>query len=171
MYHFAVVALFGLATLKLADLLVELVPSLGKTRTILSFAVAIAAMLAVDHSLFAGFGVELRESWMGTVATGAVVGALAGAWSTVLGWLESGRTETTERRSGRRPPHRRLTHPHPSPTPGAPQRRGALGASGPSRPRLLCRARSSSSSSGVMSTARALEPSDGPTSRGAPAGP
>ena len=100
MYHFAVVALFGLATLKLADLLVELVPSLGKTRTILSFALAIAAMLAVDYSLFAGFGVQLRESWMGTVATGAVVGALAGAWSTVLGWLESGRTETTDRRSG-----------------------------------------------------------------------
>ncbi len=100
MYHFAVVALFGLATLKLADLLVELVPSLGKTRTILTFAVAIAAMLAVDYSLFAGFGVQLRESWMGTVATGAVVAALAGAWSTVLGGLESGRAETTERRSG-----------------------------------------------------------------------
>ncbi len=101
MYHFAVVALFGLAILKLADLLVELVPSLGKTRTILTFALAIAAMVAVDYSLFAGFGVELRESWMGTVATGAIVGALAGAWSTVLGWLGSGRTEVTERRPRR----------------------------------------------------------------------
>jgi hypothetical protein len=100
MYHFAVVALFGLAILKFADLLVELVPSLGKTRTILTFALAIGAMLAVDYSLFTGFGVELRESWMGTVGTGAIVGALAGAWSTVLGWLGSGRTEVTGRRTG-----------------------------------------------------------------------
>ncbi len=99
MYHFAVVALFGLAILKLADLLVELVPSLGKTRTLLTFALALAATVALDYSLFTGFGVELRETWMGTWATGAVVGSLAGAWSAVLGWLGEGRTDT----SGRRP--------------------------------------------------------------------
>ncbi len=98
MYHFAVVALFGLAILKFADLLVELVPSLGKTRTLLTFAMAIAATVAVDYSLFTGFGVELREQWMGTWATGAIVASLAGAWSAVLGWLGSGRTETTGRR-------------------------------------------------------------------------
>ena len=101
MYHFAVVALFGLAILKLADLLVELLPSLGKTRTLLTFALAIAATVAVDYSLFAGFGVQLREAWMGTWATGAVVASLAGAWSALLGWLGSGRTESSERR-----PHR-----------------------------------------------------------------
>jgi hypothetical protein len=100
MYHFAVVALFGLATLKLADLLVELVPSIGKTRTILTFALAVAAMVAVDYSVFVGFGVQLRESWMGTVATGAIVGGLAGVWSTVLGWLGTGHTDAAERRSG-----------------------------------------------------------------------
>ena len=101
MYHFAVVALFGLAILKLADLLVELVPSLGKTRTLLTFAMAIAATVAVDYSLFTGFGIELREQWMGTWATGAVVGSLAGAWSAILAWLGSGRTDSTGRRPGR----------------------------------------------------------------------
>src|SRR5205085_4955478 len=84
MYHCAVVALFGLAILKLADLVVELVPSLGKTRTLLTFAMAIAATVAIDYSMFVGFGVQLREQWMGTWATGAVIGSLAGAWSTVL---------------------------------------------------------------------------------------
>jgi hypothetical protein len=38
---------------------------------------------------------------MGTWATGAVVASLAGAWSALLGWLGSGRTESSERR-----PHR-----------------------------------------------------------------
>ena len=101
MYHFAVVALFGLAILKLADLLVELVPSLGRSRTLLTFVLAIAATVAVDYSLFTGFGVELRETWMGTWTTGAVVGALAGAWSAVLGWLDAGRTQAAERRPGK----------------------------------------------------------------------
>ncbi len=101
MYHFAVVALFGLAILKLADLLVELVPSMGKIRTLLTFALALAATVAVDYSLFAGFGVPLRENWMGTWVTGAVVGSLAGAWSALLGWLDRGLSETSERRPGK----------------------------------------------------------------------
>ncbi len=100
MYHFAVVALLGLAMLKFADLLVELLPSLGKNRTLLTFALAIAAVIAVDYSLFAGFGVELREAWMGPFATGTVVASLAAAWSAVLGWLGQGRTETSGRRTG-----------------------------------------------------------------------
>ena len=100
MYHFAVVALFGLAILKLADLLVELLPSLATHRTLLTFAMALAATVAVDYSLFAGFGVELRQSWMGPWATGAVVASLAGAWSAVFGWLGQGRTDTSGRRTG-----------------------------------------------------------------------
>jgi len=104
MYHFAVVALLGLAILKLADLLMELVPSLGKTRTLLTFVLAVAATVAVDYSMFTGFGVELRESWMGTWATGIVVGSLAGAWSALLGWFDRGgldrRNDAGERRPG-----------------------------------------------------------------------
>lgn len=98
MYHFAVVALFGLAILRLADLLVELVPSLGKSRTLLTFALALAATVAVDYSLFSGFGVQLRETWMGTWVTGTVVGSLAGAWAAVFGWFDRDRNETTGRR-------------------------------------------------------------------------
>jgi glutamate synthase domain-containing protein 1 len=100
MYHFAVVALMGLAVLKLADLLEELVPSLGRARTLLPFTLALAATVALDYSMFRGFGVELRETWMGPWATGVIVGALAGAWSAVLGWFGTDRIETSDGRTG-----------------------------------------------------------------------
>ncbi len=96
MYHFAVVALLGLAILKIADVLIDLVPSLGKTRTLLTFVLAIGTTVALDYSLFAGFGIGLREDWMGTVATGLVAGALATAWSAVFAWLGWTEARTTE---------------------------------------------------------------------------
>ena len=96
MYHFAVVALLGLAILKIADVLVDLVPSLGKTRTLLTFVLAIVTTVALDYSLFAGFGIDLREAWMGTVATGLLAGSLASAWNVLFGWLGSTEGRTTE---------------------------------------------------------------------------
>jgi hypothetical protein len=96
MYHFAVVALLGLAILKIADVLVDLVPSLGKTRTLLTFVLAIVTTVALDYSLFAGFGIDLREAWMGTVATGLLAGGLATAWKVVFAWLGSADDEATE---------------------------------------------------------------------------
>jgi hypothetical protein len=96
MYHFAVVALLGLAMLKIADVLVDLVPSLGRTRTLLTFVLAVATTLALDYSLFAGFGIELREAWMGTVATGLVAGSLAAVWRAVFTWLGVTEDKTPE---------------------------------------------------------------------------
>jgi hypothetical protein len=87
MYEFAVVALLGLATLKVVDLLSELVPSIAKARTLTTFVVSVAAVVALDYSVFQGFGIAVRENWLGTVMTGFVVGALAAAWQTVLGYL------------------------------------------------------------------------------------
>lgn len=87
MYEFAVVALLGLATLKVVDLLSELVPSIAKARTLTTFVVAVAAVVALDYSVFQGFGIAVRENWLGTVMTGFVVGSLAAAWQTVLGYL------------------------------------------------------------------------------------
>lgn len=87
MYEFAVVALLGLTTLKVADVLVESVPGLARLRTLFTFVLAVVVAVALDHSMFAGFGIPVREAWMGTVGTGLVIGALAAAWSVVLGWL------------------------------------------------------------------------------------
>ena len=133
MYHFAVVALFGLAVLKLADLLVELVPSLGKTRTLLTFALAIAATVAVDYSLFTGFGVELREAWMGTVGhrrRRRLPRRRLVSRPRLVRDRPRPRPPSVAREA---PPHRRLTSLHRPihRPPRAPQWRGALGASRP----------------------------------------
>jgi hypothetical protein len=87
MYEFAVVTLFGLVALKVTDLLVELAPGLDRIRTLLTFTLAVVAAVALDYSLFKGFGIPVRQAWMGTVGTGLVIGSLAGVWASVLGWL------------------------------------------------------------------------------------
>lgn len=87
MYEFAVVTLFGLVALKVTDLLVDLMPGLDRIRTLLTFTLAIVVAVALDYSLFTGFGISVREAWMGTVGTGLVIGSLASAWAAVLGWL------------------------------------------------------------------------------------
>ncbi|MGI8983899.1 MAG: hypothetical protein ACR2HM_05110 [Acidimicrobiales bacterium] len=100
MYEFAVVTLLGLVALKVTDLVVENVPGLDRIRTLLIFALAVVVTLALDYSMFEGFGVTVREAWMGTVGTGLVIGSLAGAWSAVLGWL--GTTSAADTTSSRR---------------------------------------------------------------------
>jgi len=87
MYEFAVVTLFGLVALKVTDLLVDLAPGLDRIRTLLAFTLAIVVAVALDYSLFSGFGITVREAWMGTVGTGLVIGSLAGAWAAVLAWF------------------------------------------------------------------------------------
>ena len=87
MYEFAVVTLLGLVTLKVTDLVLENAPGLDRIRTLLGFTLAIVFAVALDHSMFDGFGIAVRERWMGIVGTGLVIGSLAGAWSAVLGWL------------------------------------------------------------------------------------
>lgn len=87
MYAFAVVALLGLATLKVVDLLAEYVPSFAGVRTLATFALAIGAVAALNYSLFQGFGINVRHDWIGTMITGVIVGSLAPAWAAVLGYL------------------------------------------------------------------------------------
>ena len=87
MYEFAVVALLGLVTLKVTDLVLENAPGLDRIRTLLGFVLAIVIAVALDHSMFDGFGIPVREEWMGIVGTGLVIGSLAGAWAAVLNWF------------------------------------------------------------------------------------
>ncbi|MFN2504574.1 MAG: hypothetical protein ABR540_10170 [Acidimicrobiales bacterium] len=102
MYEFAVLALLGLATLKVVDLVTELAPGIVRVRTLATFVLALVAIVALDHSMFSSFGVTVREAWVGTVLTGLVVGSLAGAWQAVLGYLgASGDTTINGRRSDR----------------------------------------------------------------------
>ena len=99
MYHLAIVTLTGLAILKVADLLDELVPGLARVRTVLVFLLGVTVAVALDYSIFEGFGVTVREQWMGTWATGLIIGSLATAWKVVFGYL--GAAEGTPSKPGR----------------------------------------------------------------------
>jgi hypothetical protein len=104
MYEFAVVALLGLATLKVVDLLTELVPGLTPFRTLLTFTTAVAGVVALDYSVFGGFGIEVREAWIGTLVTGLIAGSLATAWSAVFGWLGGASEGRTPEKAGKERP-------------------------------------------------------------------
>ena len=101
MYEFAVVALLGLATYKVADLVSELVPGVGKIRTLVTFAIAVLGVVALDYSVFEGFGVTVREAWVGTVVTGLIVGSLAAAWQALLSFLGASEANADRRRTER----------------------------------------------------------------------
>jgi len=96
MYHFAVVALLALATLKLVDFLADNVPGIGSLRSLLTFVVAIAAALALDYSVFDGFGVSIRNHTMGVWTTGFVVAGMTSAWRAMFGYLTHDRATRDE---------------------------------------------------------------------------
>ena len=89
MYHFAVVALLGLAILKVVDLLEDFVPGLTKFHTLITFALAVGACVWADYSMFRGFGITLRKDWMGLWGTGLVVASMSTCWKVAFGWLGS----------------------------------------------------------------------------------
>lgn len=90
MYHFAVVALLGLATFAVVRLVEDLMPDMVRFRSLLTFVLGVAAAFALDYSMFRGFSIHVREAWLGTAATGLVIGAMAWVWRAVLGYLGAG---------------------------------------------------------------------------------
>ena len=103
MYEFAVVALLGLVALKVTDLLVDNAPGLDRIRTLLTFTLAIVFAITLDFSIFEGYGIAVREAWMGVVGTGLVIGSLSSAWSALLGWFGAGSTGDTRKTGNERP--------------------------------------------------------------------
>ncbi|MHB8670459.1 MAG: hypothetical protein ACYDAD_07875 [Acidimicrobiales bacterium] len=103
MYQFAVVALLALAAFKIADLLEELVPALARFHTLLVLVIAVAGTSYIDYSLFRGFHIGLRESWMGPFFTGLMVGAMVTVWHTLLGWLGAEEHHAPREHQPRRP--------------------------------------------------------------------
>ena len=103
MYTLAVTVLLGLAVLTLVDALADLVPGLSHRRGVVTIALAVVGAFVLDYSTFEGFGVALRESWMGTLLTGLIVAGTAAGWRAVFGWFG-----TTE---GQQPPAHRSRRP------------------------------------------------------------
>ncbi len=84
MYDFAVVARLGLALAKVIDLVSRLTGIEGTVRVACSLVLGVLAVWAIDYSVFAGWGIAVRETWMGPVFTGLVVAGLAAAWEQLL---------------------------------------------------------------------------------------
>ena len=103
MYTLAVTVLLGLAVFTVVDALVGLVPGLSLGRSVVTVALAVVGAFALDYSLFEGFGVTLRESWMGILLTGLVLAGMASAWGALLGWFAVPEGEEPEARRPRRP--------------------------------------------------------------------
>ncbi len=101
MHDFAVVALLGLAVLKVCDLLDELFPAVERIKALLTYVLAVAAAVAIDYSIFSGFGIDVRERWMGTWTTGLIIGSFASVWRVALGWLGAEGAEGSGRDHGR----------------------------------------------------------------------
>ena len=74
MYEFAIVVLLGIGTFKLIDMLNEYV-DLTKVQTILTIALGVLVAWALDFSLFAAWGVDVRSDVLGYVGTGLMIAA------------------------------------------------------------------------------------------------
>ena len=108
MYHFAIVALLGLALWKFVGMLLGYmgndVPSHIKATLTLGLGVAAAAV--ADYSVFAGWGVALRETWMETALTGFIIGGMAYVVHSFIGLIEAyGRRSRDEARELERRAH------------------------------------------------------------------
>lgn len=87
MYTFAIIALLGLATVKLVDFACETVSSLRPLRSLLTFVVAVGSVLALDFSMFDGWKASVDSRTFGVWVTGFAVAGITVAWRAVFGYL------------------------------------------------------------------------------------
>ncbi len=104
MHTFAVTLLLGLALFKVVDVLGDVAPELSRFRSLMTLALAVVTAAAMDWSLFEGFGVELREDWLGVVLTGAVLAGVTSVWWALVNWLGSTEDDAVEARPRRKSP-------------------------------------------------------------------
>jgi hypothetical protein len=96
MYDFAIVALLALGAVKLVDFLSDYIPPLHAWRSLLTFIAAVGVVVALDYSLFAGFGIAVRDETLGVWVTGFMVAGLTVAWRAVFGFLTHNRATADE---------------------------------------------------------------------------
>lgn len=89
MYVFATVALLGLAVAKLVDLVRGSREAPRTFRLLLTFLAGVGITWITDYSMFSGWDVTFRALWMGSVATGIVIGGIASVWHEILDVLSS----------------------------------------------------------------------------------
>jgi hypothetical protein len=87
MYTFAIVALLGLATVKLVDFACDTLTAFRPMRSLLTFVIAIAGVLALDYSMFEGWNASIRNRSLGVWITGFAVAGVTVAWRAVFAYL------------------------------------------------------------------------------------
>lgn len=98
MYHFAAIALLGLALFKTVDVLEDLVPTITKYHSVFTMLGAVGAVFALDYRFFDGYAIGFREEWMSTLATGLVVGGFTSVWRAAFHYLGSSEGDAPEAR-------------------------------------------------------------------------
>jgi len=96
MYTFAIVALLALATLKVADVLTDMFSELDRFKGLLTVALAIGGVYAIDYSMFGSWGVSVDSEAAAKVFTGLVIAGMTSPWRAVFGYLTSGKAEDDE---------------------------------------------------------------------------
>ncbi|MGH9268166.1 MAG: hypothetical protein ACRD0D_08305 [Acidimicrobiales bacterium] len=97
MHELGILVLLGLALVKIVDLAQDLAPQASRFRTPLTLVLAVAGALALDYSIFRGWGVELRSAELGPWVTGFMIAGTTTLWRAAFGWLgqsEPGRPDT-----------------------------------------------------------------------------
>ncbi len=107
MYHFAIVALLALGTLKLVDFVVDNVSGLERFRSLFTFVVAIGAVWTLDYSLFDGFGIAVRDRDTGMWITGFLVAGMTVPWRAMFAYLTHEKA-TSDETLGQHSPMRRV---------------------------------------------------------------
>ena len=105
MYDFAILALLALAVVKLVDFVCELLGRSG-LRSPLTFVAAVALAVALDYSMFAGWGIAIRDADVGTWVTGFAIAGMTVPWRALFGWL-TGASATRDETLGEHVPLRR----------------------------------------------------------------
>jgi hypothetical protein len=96
MYTFAIVALLALATVKLVDFLADNLDVVRRYRSLLTFVVAIAAIWALDWSMFEAFGTDIRDRSLGLWMTGFLVAGMTVPWRALFGYVTHDRSAGDE---------------------------------------------------------------------------
>ena len=96
MYHFAIVALLALAALKLADFVADNLHGLARFRSLFVYMAAVGAVWLLDYSVFAGWGVDIRNHASGVWLTAAIVAGLTVPWRAAFRFLTHDRATADE---------------------------------------------------------------------------
>lgn len=96
MYTFAIVALLALATIKLVDVLDDLLTGFDRFKGLTTVILAIVGVYVLDYSMFGSWGVSVDSEDMAKVLTGLVVAGMTSPWRAAFGYLTSGKAEDDE---------------------------------------------------------------------------